>query len=67
MDTPLGMFIFLYLGMGAIFFVGLLYAIRQGDVGLTRGRKRRNLVMLLGGLAFYMVLHGLFQFVVVDL
>jgi len=67
MDTPLGMFIFLYLGMGAIFVVGLVYAVRQGDVGLARGRRRRNLVMLVGGLAVYLALHGFFQFVAADL
>ena len=33
----------------------MIYAVRQGDVGWRRGRRRRNLVMLLGGMAVYMV------------
>lgn len=61
------MFIFFYVGLGVIFVVGLIYAVRQGDVGLARGRRRRNLLLLLGGMAIYLALHGFFQFVAVDL
>lgn len=66
MDSPLGIFLFQYLVLGTIFTIGVIYVIRQGDAGLARGRKRRNLVMLVGGLAFYLALHGFFQFVAVD-
>jgi hypothetical protein len=66
MDSPLAIFLFEYLVLGAIFFVGLGYAIRQGDAGLRRGAPRRNLVMLLGGYLFYMAVHGFFQFIAVD-
>ncbi|MFH1811687.1 MAG: sodium/solute symporter [Pseudomonadota bacterium] len=47
---------------GLLLLVGLLYAWRQGDVGL-RGRGLRNLVLVLGGLAFFMLLQGYLQFV----
>ena len=66
MDSPLALFLFLYLGMGAIFVVGLIYAYRQGDVGWKGRRQRGNLLILVGGLAVYMVLHALFQFVLVE-
>ena len=66
MDSPLAIFLFQYLVLGSIFFVGLLYAIRQGDVGVAPGRKRRNLIMLVGGLVLYMTIHGFFQFVAVE-
>ncbi len=66
MDSPLSIYLFQYLGLGAIFTAGVVYAVRQGDVGWRRGRRRRNLVMLLGGMAVYMVVHGFFQFVAVD-
>lgn len=66
MNAPLAMFLFQYLVLGAIFLVGLIYAIRQGDAGLRRGRPRRNLVMLVGGYFVYMAVHGFFQFVAVD-
>ena len=67
MDSPLAMFLFQYLVLGAIFLVGLIYTIRQGDAGLRRGTPRRNLVMLVGGYMLYMAVHGFFQFVAVDL
>jgi hypothetical protein len=66
MDSPLGIFLFEYLVLGIIFVVGLIYAIRQGDVGLRRGRPRKNLVMLLSGYVLYMAVHGFFQFIAVD-
>lgn len=65
-SSPLGIFLFQYLVLGLIFLIGLIYTIRQGDVGLARGEKRRNLVMLVGGLALYAAIHGFFQFVAVD-
>lgn len=65
-STPLGIYLFEYLVLGAIFFIGLIYTIRQDDAGLARGRRRRNLLMLLGGFVVYMAVHGFFQFVAVD-
>jgi len=65
-SSPLGIFMFQYLVLGVIFILGLVYVIRQGDAGLTRGRRRRNLVMLVGGLALYLAVHGFFQFIAVD-
>ncbi|MFH1131916.1 MAG: hypothetical protein V1754_11315 [Pseudomonadota bacterium] len=65
MDTPLNIFLFQYLGMGIIFVVGIVFGVRQGDIGLAKGRRRRNLIMLLGGLIVYLLLHGFFQFVAV--
>jgi hypothetical protein len=66
MDSPLAIYLFEYLVLGSIFLIGLIYAVRQGDVGLARGRRRANLVMLVGGFALYMAIHGFFQFVAVD-
>ena len=54
-----------YLGLGAVFFVGLWLAYRQGDVGIETPRQRRWLWLLAGGYAGYAVVHGLFQFVLV--
>ena len=48
--------------MGFVFLIGMLYAWRQGDVGLSRGRPRRNLLWMVGGLLFYVVLIGSLQF-----
>ena len=42
---------------GLIFLVGLIFTIRQGEVGISAGRKRRNLIMLLGGFFAYFGLH----------
>jgi len=47
---------------GLLFVIGLIYVRRQGDIGLS-GRGLRNLLMLLGGLAFFMLLQGYLQFV----
>ncbi len=65
MGSPLFNYLFFYLVLGAIFAVGVLYGVAQGDLGLARGRKRNNLVMLLSGLVLYLALHGFFQFVAV--
>ncbi len=53
----------IYFGvMGLVFVVGMLYAWRQGDVGLARGKPRRHLLWMLAGLAFYVALIGTLQF-----
>ena len=56
-------FLYLYLVLGAIFFVGLIYVWRQGDVGLKSKRTRRNLGILVGGYFLYAAIHGFFQFI----
>lgn len=63
MGEALLCYLYLYLVMGAIFFVGLIYAYRQGDVGLKSRRTRRNAAVLVGGFVLYAVGHGFFQFV----
>ncbi len=63
MDSPLGMYLTFYGIMGCIFIIGLIYCAKQGDLGPRTRHGRRNLFLLVGGLAFYMLLHGLFQFV----
>ena len=67
MDSSLGIFAFQYLGLGLVFVIGMLCAVRQGDVGLKDRPRRRNLVVMVGGLVFYLALHGFFQFVAVKL
>ena len=42
---------------GLIFLIGLVYTVRQGEVGLRAGRPRRNLFMLLGGFLAYFGVH----------
>ena len=49
-------------GVGAVVFtVGLVYAARQGYVGLS-GSGLRNLVVMLGGLLFFMAIQGYLQY-----
>ena len=62
MSETLLCYLWMYVGLGAVFFVGLGYAWKQGDVGLQDTR-RRNLFTLVGGYALYAVIHGFFQFV----
>ena len=63
MSEGLLCYLYLYIVMGAIFFLGLFYCWRQGDVGLKEKRQRRNTAVLVGGYCLYAVLHGVFQFV----
>lgn len=42
---------------GVIFLVGMLYAWRAGEVRLDSQLGRRNLLFLVGGLAFFFGLH----------
>ncbi|MHC4089317.1 MAG: sodium:solute symporter family protein [Planctomycetota bacterium] len=46
---------------GLVFAVGLIYAARQGYVGLS-GPGLRNLLILVGGLVFYIALQGYLQY-----
>ncbi len=57
MDT----FLYQYTIGGVVFLVGIVYAARQGYVGL-RGRGLGNLIMLVGGLFFFMALQGYLQY-----
>jgi len=63
MSEGLLCYLYLYLVMGAIFFVGLIFTIKQGDVGLKSRRTRRNALVLVGGFVLYAIGHGFFQFV----
>jgi len=42
---------------GLIFFIGLVFTIRQGVVGLRDRQARRNLILLVGGFVFFFGLH----------
>ncbi len=53
----------IYFGvMGTVFLLGMIMAWRQGDVGFESKKQRLNLVWMVGGLLFYAVLIGSFQF-----
>lgn len=42
---------------GLLFFVGMIFTVRQGAVGWTSGPKRRNLFMLVGGFFVMFFMH----------
>ena len=48
---------------GVVLAVGLVLGWRAGFVGLSAGPPRRNLVLVLAGLAFFMALQGYLQFI----
>ena len=48
---------------GVVFLIGLWFCFRQGDIGLGTGKKRKNLLLLLGGLLYFALIHAFFQFV----
>ena len=54
-------YIYQYSISGVIFAIGLYFAFRQGSVGFS-GRGFRNLLLMLGGLLFFMVLQGYLQY-----
>ncbi|MDB4657456.1 hypothetical protein OAE56_01740, partial [Verrucomicrobiales bacterium] len=54
-------YIYQYSIGGVIFAIGLYFAFRQGSVGFS-GRGFRNLLLMLGGLLFFMVLQGYLQY-----
>ena len=53
--------VYQYVVGGVVFVVGLIYAARQGYVSLS-GRGLRNLLLLVGGLLFYVALQGYLQY-----
>ncbi|MCB9529416.1 MAG: sodium/solute symporter [Myxococcales bacterium] len=63
MDDALLTFVYQYTIGGLLLAVGLYFGWRAGYVGLTPGAPRRNLLLVLGGLAFFMALQGYLQFV----
>jgi hypothetical protein len=63
MSENLLCYLYLYVGFGAVFWIGMIYAWRQGDVGWSDPRQRRNLMTLTGGFFLYAAIHGFFQFV----
>ncbi len=54
-------FIYQYSVGGLIFVIGLVYAGKQGYIGLSGGRLR-NLLLLVGGLLVFMALQGYLQY-----
>jgi len=54
-------YVYQYAVGGAVFGVGLWYAHKQSYIGFS-GQGLRNLLILLGGLAFFMVLQGWLQY-----
>ena len=54
-------YIYQYAVGGVVFVVGLYFAARQGYIGFS-GRGLRNLLVMLGGLMFFMVLQGYLQY-----
>ncbi|MCP4591263.1 MAG: sodium/solute symporter, partial [bacterium] len=54
-------FIYQYVIGGIIFVIGLIYAAKQGYVGL-HGGGLRNLLIMFGGLLFFMALQGYLQY-----
>ena len=54
-------YIYQYSVGGVIFAIGLYFAFRQGSVGFT-GRGLCHLLLMLGGLLFFMVLQGYLQY-----
>ncbi len=63
--TRMDPFVYQYAVGGVVFAIGLVYAARQGYIGF-RGAPLRNLVILIGGLAFYMALQGYLQYAPMD-
>ncbi len=51
-----------YGGLGLVFALGIVLALRAGELSLQPGRKRRWLLTLLGGYGAYALVHGVFQF-----
>lgn len=62
-NEPALCFFYLYGILGVVFWIGMIYAWKQGDVGWVDRRRRRNLAVMVGGFALYAVVHGFFQFV----
>ncbi len=54
-------YIYQYVIGGLVFLVGMVYAVRQGYVGLS-GRGFRNGLVLVAGLAGFMILQGYLQY-----
>ena len=59
---PILTFLYLYLGMGLIFVIGMIYGWKQGDVGFKTGRQRKNFGIMVGGYLLYGFVHGFLQF-----
>ncbi len=55
-------YVYQYGVMLVLFLVGLVLAWRQGEVGFGGKRQRRNLLLLVGGMVFFMLLQGALQF-----
>ena len=58
-------FVYQYAVGGSVFAAGLVYAAKQGYIGL-RGSGLRNLLICCGGLAAFMILQGTLQYAPMD-
>lgn len=56
-------FVFQYVVFAVVIGLGLVLLWRQGDVGLSSPRRRRNLALIGGGYFVFLFLHGFLQFV----
>ncbi len=56
-------FLYQYIAGGIVFFAGLVCIAKSGALDLRRKSGRRWLFIRLGVLLFYLLLQGLFQFV----
>ena len=54
-------FLYQYAVGGTVFGVGMIYAYRQGYVGLS-GKALQRAILMLGGLAFFAILQGYLQY-----
>ena len=63
MSETLLCYLYLYGILGTVFWIGMAYAWKQGDVGWSDPRKRRNFLTMAGGFFLYAAVHGFFQFV----
>jgi len=48
--------------MAIIFGVGMFLCLRKGDIATPPHKKWRNIILLVGGFVYFMVLQGFFQF-----
>lgn len=62
-SDALSAYLMQYVGLGLVFLLGIVVAVRAGDLGLRTPHQRRWLLVLVGGYLWYAVLHGFFQFV----
>ena len=60
-------YVYVYSIGGLLFIAGMVIALRSGAMNLSTRRGRIILVLLLGGMLFFLAFHFFFQFVAPDL